>query len=91
MGCEPSAEDVQVAIARRLFAGGAVPWRMGSSDYLAAVGGIDSAVRLPLTGASEPTPWDQDLGAAMRRTNVAVHEEAPLELLVDDLTAAADT
>lgn len=80
-----------VAIARRLFAGGAVPWRMGSSDYLTAVANIDSAVRLPLTGVSEPTPWDQDLEAAMRRTNVAVHEEALLDLLVGDLTAAADT
>jgi uncharacterized protein (TIGR02679 family) len=78
-----------VAIARRLFAAGAVPWRMASSDYLAAVAGIDPSVRLPLTGAAEPTPWDEDLVVAMRRTNVAVHEEALLDLLVGDLTSAA--
>ena len=76
-----------VAIARRLFAAGAEPWRMGSSDYLAAVAGINPAVRLPLSGTPEPTPWDQDLVGAMRRTNVAVHEEALLDVLLGDLTS----
>jgi uncharacterized protein (TIGR02679 family) len=76
-----------VAIARRLFSVGAEPWRMGAADYLAAVAGIESQVGLPLTGNSEPTPWDEDLGATMRRTNVAVHEEALLDLLLGDLTS----
>ncbi len=74
-----------IAIARRMFAGGARPWRFETANYLSAVAVMDPQVRLPLSGAAESTPWDQDLAAVMTRTNVAVHEEALLDLLLGDL------
>lgn len=71
-----------VAIANRLVVeAGVVPWRMGAEHYEAALG----PARLPLSGAPVDPAWDPELGAAMRRHGVAVHEEAVLE----DLLAAA--
>ncbi len=58
---------------------GAVPWRMGADDYLAAPSGI------PLTGVGVEARWDDDLAAAMRSRGVAVHEEAVLDSLLDAL------
>ncbi|MGH3614992.1 MAG: TIGR02679 family protein [Pseudonocardia sp.] len=70
-----------VAIANRLIAEvGLAPWRMGATDYLAALG----PGRAPLAGAPADPVWDAELGAAMRHHGVAVHEEAVLE----DLLAA---
>ncbi|UGT54413.1 TIGR02679 domain-containing protein [Nocardia asteroides] len=72
-----------VAIAARMIAAGAEPWRMGSRDYLEAVSaGIP---RIPLTGRSVATPWDPDLQAAMERAEQAVHEESVLNSLISDL------
>lgn len=60
---------------------GARPWRMGAADYLAA-----RAPGLPIDpDAVPPTPWDEGLCEAMRREATAVHEEAVLETLLDDL------
>lgn len=56
---------------------GAVPWRMGADDYLAAPGGV------PLSGSAVEARWDGDLAAAMRGRGLAVHEEAVLDSLLD--------
>lgn len=74
-----------IATARRVFALGARPWRMACTDYSAAVERIRGAPTLPLTGSAEPTPWDPDLVTAMSNTNVAVHEDAVVDVLLADL------
>ncbi|MTD15144.1 TIGR02679 family protein [Nakamurella sp. YIM 132087] len=74
-----------VAIARRILAAGATPWRFGAADYLAAVAAVPVGVRLPLEGVAQPTPWDEELGVQMAATDVAVHEEALLPVLLEDL------
>lgn len=56
-----------------------VPWRFGSSDYLAAPEGP------PLGGMRAETPWDPSLADAMEQRGVAVHEEQIASLLVGDL------
>jgi uncharacterized protein (TIGR02679 family) len=48
---------------------GAVPWRMTSQDYLAAV--ADG----PAVGRVTPVPWDADLAAHLTRAGVTVPEE----------------
>jgi len=74
-----------VAIAGRMIAAGCVPWRLSANDYRAAVSA--DAARLPLSGAPVRTEWDPDLSRVMAATNVAVHEEALLPLLLADLSA----
>jgi len=76
-----------VAIAGRMFAAGAQPWRMGAADYLAAAASLPPDGRLELSGAPVATPWDGGLAAAMSRHRVAVHEESLLPALLADLTA----
>lgn len=61
---------------------GAAPWRMSTSDYLAAVGGD-----LPV-GRLTDAPWDSDLAATMRQRGVAVPEERVAETLLADLGRA---
>ena len=79
--------DVEgVAIAGRLYARGARPWRFGADDYTAALASTGRASTLALTGPVGPTPWDGGLGPAMNSTGVAVHEEALLEVLLGDLS-----
>jgi hypothetical protein len=49
---------------------------------------------LPLEGPFVEPTWDGELGAVMRRANVAVHEEAVLDRLlaaVSRFTAGGDT
>jgi uncharacterized protein (TIGR02679 family) len=74
-----------VAIAGRVLAAGAVPWRLGSRDYEAALSGLPSDEMLALEGRSVPTPWDPDLAVVMARQGVAVHEESLLNQLLSDL------
>lgn len=76
-----------VAIAGRLLAAGARPWRYGAGDYLEAVERVD--VALPLTGATQPTPWDTALQTAMQMRGVAIHEESVLDTLLGDLRTGA--
>lgn len=78
-----------IAIAARVLAAGARPWRMGATDYLAAVERLSPDSRLELSGALVETPWDERLTAVMRRHGVAVHEEALLPALLADLTGLA--
>jgi uncharacterized protein (TIGR02679 family) len=74
-----------IAIARRIFDRGARPWRFGRHDYAEAVDRLPAGKRLSLSGRVEPTPWDESLCAAMATTDVAVHEEGLVDLLVTDL------
>jgi uncharacterized protein (TIGR02679 family) len=74
-----------IAIARRIFERGARPWRFGRDDYVEAVERLPAERRLGLSGRIEATPWDERLSAAMTAADVAVHEEALLDLLLADL------
>jgi uncharacterized protein (TIGR02679 family) len=68
-----------IAIANRLVATvGARPWCMAARDYEAGLQGARPA----LTGAPVQPSWDGELGAAMRRHALAVHEETVLEPLL---------
>jgi uncharacterized protein (TIGR02679 family) len=75
-----------IAIARRIIGQGAQPWRLGRTDYYEAVERLPDDRRLTLTGRAETTPWDSGLNPAMTAINVAVHEEAIVDLLLGDLT-----
>jgi uncharacterized protein (TIGR02679 family) len=63
---------------------GAMPWRMGAEDYLAAlaVGATD-----PLKGQAAPSPWDPRLAEVMQSSGRAAGEERMLTALLDDLAA----
>jgi uncharacterized protein (TIGR02679 family) len=76
-----------IAIARRIIGQGAQPWRLGRADYREAVERLPVGRRLALTGRAESTPWDSGLSPAMMADNVAVHEEAIVDLLLADLIA----
>ena len=62
----------------------AIPWRMSARDYLEAVMGSARDVRLA-PGRITDVPWDPELGDAIRRHGVAVHEELVAETLLADL------
>lgn len=68
-----------VAIANQVRARfGARPWRMSAADYELAPG------QIALHGPDDVQPsWDAELGAAMRRRGVAVHEEAVIGTLLE--------
>lgn len=74
-----------IAIARRIFERDTQPWRLHADDYREAIQHLPSDNRLPLTGRTEPTPWDTELAATMAATGVAVHEEAIVQLLISDV------
>ena len=74
-----------IAIARRIIGQGAQPWRLGCADYYEAVERLPAGRQLMLTGRAETTPWDAGLSPAMMAANVAVHEEAIVDLLLADL------
>ena len=74
-----------VAIAARVHALGARPWRMTAVDYLDALDRLDPEAALPLDGTPGPTLWDPDLADAMREHGTAVHEESVLDVLLEEL------
>lgn len=74
-----------IAIARRIIGRGAAPWRLGCDDYLEAVDRLPADRRLVLSGRPEATPWDERLRPAMAAKDVAVHEEAIIDILIADL------
>lgn len=76
-----------IAIARRIIDQGAQPWLLGCTDYHEAVERLPVGRRLMLSGRAETTPWDPGLSPAMMTANVAVHEEAIVDLLLADLTS----
>ena len=65
---------------------GAVPWRMGAGDYLAAAAAGESET---LKGPSAASPWDARLAAEMRASGRAVMEERLIPLLLRDLDRGA--
>ncbi len=73
-----------VAITTRVIdRHGARPWRMTASDYLSGVKAGDTTVALK--GEPVPTPWEPELGEAMRATGRAIYEEAVADQLLADL------
>jgi uncharacterized protein (TIGR02679 family) len=62
---------------------GAVPWRMGATDYLEALALGESE---PLKGRPVPTTWDSALAAAMSAHGTAVMEERLIPKLLEDLS-----
>ncbi len=75
---DPSGLAITAWLADRA---GTIPWRMSSTDYLAAAQRLQSP--LALGGAVPPTPWDPNLQVAMSRERVAVYEEEVREELLD--------
>lgn len=74
-----------VAIAGRIIAMGATPWRMLAIDYQNALATLDAEHALALIGKPVPTPWDPALASAMAVHGLAVHEESIVDELVSDL------
>jgi uncharacterized protein (TIGR02679 family) len=60
----------------------ALPWRMATEDYLAA---LEAGPGDPLEGTRTAAPWDADLPAAMARERRAAREEWLLPALLGDL------
>jgi uncharacterized protein (TIGR02679 family) len=74
-----------VSIAASVMARhGAVPWRFGAADYLAAVRACGSE-HVALSGAAQETPWDPELAALMAKTGRVVYEESVVAALLADL------
>lgn len=61
---------------------GATPWRMETRDYEAAC-----RAGLALDGEAASADWDPSLGPRMLERGMAVHEEAVLDALCEDLSA----
>lgn len=59
---------------------GALPWRMTTADYLAAVG-----EQGPAAGRVTAAPWDPELAPALAARDIAVPEERVAGSLLDDL------
>lgn len=59
---------------------GVVPWRMTSTDYLAAFGSDG-----PSVGRVTQAPWDPELSEHMRRVGRLVPEERVVDLLLEDM------
>ncbi|MEX0652532.1 MAG: TIGR02679 family protein [Phycisphaeraceae bacterium] len=71
-----------VRIANRIIADHqAVPWRMSTTDYIAAAASGGRELR----GSAVPAMWDHGLSAAMLDRGVAVHEERVVPTLIADL------
>lgn len=77
-----------IALANRVIRRyNARPWRLHAEDYehLAAHARSRGVPRLPLTGRPVQASWDPDLAPAMTALGIALHEEATLDRLVEDL------
>ncbi|MEU0653377.1 TIGR02679 family protein [Streptomyces albogriseolus] len=78
-----------IALANRIIRRyEALPWRMGAEDYerLAARSQAEGIPQLPLDGEPVRATWDPNLAPVMTALGVALHEEATLDLLVEDLS-----
>lgn len=60
---------------------------MSASDYeyLATRAELHGTPPLPLSGTPVEATWDAELAPAMEALGVALHEEAALDLLLEDL------
>ncbi|MGW2591913.1 TIGR02679 family protein [Streptomyces sp. NPDC001515] len=77
-----------IALANRIMRRyEARPWRMNAEDYerLAMRSQAEGIPPLPLVGDPVSAEWDMDLAPAMAALGLALHEEATLDLLVNDL------
>lgn len=77
-----------ITLANRVISRyGARPWRMSAEDYeqLVAHAKVQDIPQLSLAGPPVAASWDPDLTHTMTALNVALHEEATLDLLVTDL------
>jgi uncharacterized protein (TIGR02679 family) len=74
-----------MAIAGRLMAAGAQPWRLSAADYDEAAAALEPESRLTLSGAPVRTRWDDALAGRMLHAGIAVHEESLLPVLLTDL------
>ncbi|MFI1729329.1 TIGR02679 family protein [Streptomyces acidicola] len=77
-----------IALANRVMGRyGAQPWRMtaGDYEYLATRAELQGTPPLPLSGTPVEATWDAELAPAMTSLGIALHEEAALDLLLDDL------
>ncbi|WP_049566353.1 DUF2399 domain-containing protein [Streptomyces sp. SBT349] len=63
----------------------AVPWRMGTADYLA----VATEGTFDLHLSESDAPWDAHLAAAMRARSAHVYEEDLLSMLLADIAAGA--
>uniref|UniRef100_A0AAU1ZZK9 TIGR02679 family protein n=1 Tax=Streptomyces sp. NBC_00093 TaxID=2975649 RepID=A0AAU1ZZK9_9ACTN len=63
------------------------PWRMTAADYeyLATRTQLHGTPPLALAGPPVEASWDAELAPAMEALGVALHEEAALDLLLEDL------
>jgi uncharacterized protein (TIGR02679 family) len=62
---------------------GALPWRMGTADYLA---GLRTDIEhVKLTGTPQPAPWDPELSQAMAAAGRVLFEENTADDLLRDL------
>ncbi|WP_242884423.1 TIGR02679 family protein [Actinomadura litoris] len=67
---------------------GALPWRMSSDDYYAALGGATR--HYPEPGRISEAPWDPDLARNLETRNAAVLEEEVADTLLADLEAVIE-
>jgi uncharacterized protein (TIGR02679 family) len=77
-----------IALANRIMRRyGAEPWRMRAADYeyLATRTRVSGTPRIALSGTPAEAVWDTELAPAMSALGIALHEEAALDLLLDDL------
>jgi uncharacterized protein (TIGR02679 family) len=77
-----------IALANRVIRRyDAAPWRFQAEDYerLAARAQAMGIPQLPLSDLPVDAHWDSSLGPTMEALGVALHEEATLDLLVEDL------
>jgi uncharacterized protein (TIGR02679 family) len=77
-----------IALANRVIQRyAAEPWRMRTADYeyLATRAQLNGTPSIPLTGPSSEAAWDTELAPAMDALGTALHEEAALDLLLEDL------
>ncbi|MFE2279674.1 TIGR02679 family protein [Streptomyces sp. NPDC059454] len=65
----------------------AEPWRLRAPDYeyLATRAQLHGVPHLPLTGPPVEAAWDPELAPTMNALGIALHEEAALDLLLEDL------
>ncbi|MER5211848.1 TIGR02679 family protein [Streptomyces sp. NPDC002838] len=77
-----------IALANRITRRyGAEPWRMRAADYeyLATRTQVHGTPQIALTGTPAEAVWDAELAPTMKALGIALHEEAALDLLLEDL------
>ncbi|WP_030674067.1 TIGR02679 family protein [Streptomyces cellulosae] len=77
-----------IALANRItHRYGAESWRMGAADYeyLATRAQVRGTPRIGLSGTPAEAAWDAELAPTMNALGIALHEEAALDLLLEDL------